>query len=256
MIRRFIALAAASALALAAGCSSGSSPKPLTATQKLTLRAEGRGPVIRLGLVDGLADAPGLVAIQKGYFQQALGPGVILQPVPYTSAAAETTALAASRLDAAYLDPVAAVRLWHASRGRLLRVVAGASSSGTAAKIPTAVLVVTARFLSARPARVTALLKGQVQGTDLLTADKAAAAAAAAAELTDLFGHSLPARQLTTSFAQLTFTDDPLATAMLGEARRAGMAGQGTSVDPLAGLFDLGPLNKLLRAVGQLAVPG
>jgi hypothetical protein len=46
---------------------------PLTAAQKLTLRAEDRGPVVRLGLAAGLADAPGLVAVQKGYFQQALG---------------------------------------------------------------------------------------------------------------------------------------------------------------------------------------
>lgn len=254
--KRLMAIAAAVTIALAAGCSSGSSSAPLTPAQKLTLRAEDRGPVVRLGLVGGLADAPGLVAAQKGYFQQALGATVILQPVPYTSAAAEARALAAARLDAAYLDPVTAVRLWQASRGRLLRVIAGASSGGTAAKVPVAVLVVTRSFLSAQPALVTALLKGQVQGTDLLTTDKVAAQAAATAELTDLFGHSRTARQITTGFAQLTYTDDPLATAMLAEARHAAAAGQLKSVASLAGLFDLDPLNRLLRAVGQLAVPG
>jgi hypothetical protein len=43
---------------------------------------------------------------------------------------------------------------------------------------------------------------------------------------------------------------------MLAEARHAAAAGQLKSVGSLAGLFDLDPLNKLLHAVGQLAVPG
>jgi ABC-type nitrate/sulfonate/bicarbonate transport system substrate-binding protein len=189
--------------------------------------------------------------VQKGYFQQDLGATVILQPVPYASAAAEAAALAAGQLDAAYLDPVTAVRLWQDSRGRLLRVIAGASSSGTAG-LPAAVLAVTARFLSAHPAMVTDLLKGQIQGTSLLTTDKPAAQAAAAAELTDLSGHSPPA----SSLAPFTYTDNPLAAAMLAEARHAAAAGQLHTVSSLAGLFDRGMLNKLLRAIGQLPIPG
>jgi NitT/TauT family transport system substrate-binding protein len=333
----------------AAGCSSPSS-RPLTASQKLTLRAEGRGPVLRLGLVDGLADAPGLVAVQKGYFQQDLGTGVIVQPVPFTSAAAEATALAAGRLDAAYADPVAAVRLWQASRGRMVRVIAGAASGGAelvvstkvtgpaalagktvaapagstqdaalgswlrqhavtasatagsasadgpaavqafragqvaggwelapfdaqmaadgghvlvnetalwpGGRFATAVLVVTVKFLSAHPAMVTGLLKAQVQASDLLTTDKTAAQAATATELTDLFGHSVPPPLLAASLAQLTYTNDPLASTMLAEARHAAAAGLLTTPRSLTGLFDLGPLNKLLRAAGQLPVPG
>jgi NitT/TauT family transport system substrate-binding protein len=274
VISRLAAVAAAAAAALAAaGCSSASLPKPLTATQKLTLRAEGRGPVLRLGLTDGLADAPGMVALQKGYFQQDLGDGVIVQPMPYASAADEATALTAGRLDAAYLDPVAAVQVWQASHGQLIKVVAGAASGGAelvvsakatgpgnlagksvavpadsaqdaalgswlrqhaislslaastargggaaavtafrtgqvtggwelapfdaqmaadgghvlvneAALWPdgryaTAVLVVTARFLTAHPAMVNALLKAHVQATDLLDTDRTLAQAAA-----------------------------------------------------------------------------
>jgi NitT/TauT family transport system substrate-binding protein len=344
-----MAVAAASAVALA-GCSSASPARPLTASQKLTLRAEGRGPVLRLGLVDGLVGAPGLVAVQKGYFQQDLGAEVILKPMPYATAAAEAKALAAGQLDAAYLDPVAAVRLWQDSRGRLIRVVAGAATGGAelvvstkvtgpgklagkavaapagsaqdaalglwlrqhaitasaatgrasadgaaavqafragqvaggwelapfdaqmaadgghvlvneaslwpGSRFATAVLVVTVKFLSAHPAMVTALLKGQVEGSDLLNTDRTAAQAAAGTELTDLFGHSLPAQLLTASFAQITFTNDPLAGTMLAEAQHAAAAGLLKPPESLAGLFDLGPLNKLLRAVGQATVPG
>jgi hypothetical protein len=43
-----------------------------------------------------------------------------LQPVPITSAAAEATALSAGRLNAAYLDPVAAMRC-QASGGGIYR---------------------------------------------------------------------------------------------------------------------------------------
>lgn len=351
VIRRLAAVTAASAVALAAaGCSSAPVSKPLTATQKLTLRAEGRGPVLRLGLADGLADAPGLVALQKGYFQQDLGSGVIVQPVPFASAAAEAAALATGRLDAAYLDPVTAVRQWQASHGRLIRVVAGAASGGaelvvrttvtgpaklagqtvatpagsaqdaalrswlhdhgvlasfaldsasqggTAAvqafragqvaavwelppfdtqmaadgghvlvdeatlwpggRFATAVLVVTTRFLAAHPAMVNAVLKAHIQGTDLLTTDRTLAQAAAGTELTDLYGASLPAPLLTASLAQLTFTNDPLTATILTETQHAAAAGLLKPTTSLTGLFDLGPLNKLLRAAGQVTVPG
>jgi NitT/TauT family transport system substrate-binding protein len=108
--------------------------------------------------------------------------------------------------------------------------------------------MVTVKFLSAHPAMVTALLKGHVQGSTLLNTDRAAAQASAAAELTDLFGRTLPAPLLTASFAQVTYTNDPLASSMLAEARNAAAAGLLTPPGSLAGLFDLAPLNTLLRA--------
>lgn len=350
VIRRLV-VAAVSAIALgAAGCSSAPASRPLTPSQRLAARAEGRGPVVRLGLADGITDAPGLVAVQKGYFQQDLGVRVMLQPVPFTSSAAEGTALSAGRLDAAYLDPVTAVRLWQASRGRMVRVVAGAASGGAelvvatkviglrslagmtvaapagsaqdaamrtwlrqhsvqasvaagnvgadgtsavkafrrghmaggwelapfdaqmtaegghvllneaslwpGGKYSTDVLVVTVEFLSAHPAMVGALLKGNVQGNDLLSTERTAAQAAAATELTDLFGQNFPPQLLAASFTQVTYTDDPLAATMLTEAQHAAAVGQLKPLRSLTGLFDLRLLNKLLHAAGQLPVPG
>ena len=123
-------------------------------------------------------------------------------------------------------------------------------------RFATAVLVVTARFLSAHPAMVNALLKGHVQGTDLLNTDRTLAQAAAGTEFTDLFGVSLPAPLLTASFAQITFTNDPLAATMLTETQHAAAAGLLKPTRSLAGLFDLSPLNKLLRAAGQITIPG
>ena len=123
-------------------------------------------------------------------------------------------------------------------------------------RFATAVFAVTARFLSAHPGMVNALLRAHVQATDLLETDRTLAQAAAGTEFTDLFGHSLPGPLLTASFAQITFTSDPLAETIMVEARHAAAAGQLKPAVSLAGLFDLGPLNTLLRAAGQVAVPG
>jgi NitT/TauT family transport system substrate-binding protein len=102
---------------------------------------------------------------------------------------------------------------------------------------------------------VSDLLKAHVQGTDLLTTDRTLAQAAAATEFTDLFGASLPVPLLTVSFAQLTFTSDPLAATILTETQHAAAAGLLRTAGALTGLFYLAPLNKLLRAAGLATVP-
>lgn len=123
-------------------------------------------------------------------------------------------------------------------------------------KYSTDVLVITVKFLSAHPAMVGALLKGHIQGNDLLSTERTAAQAAAATELTDLFGQNFPPQLLAASFTQVTYTDDPLPATMLTEAQHAAAVGQLKAPGSLTGLFDLRPLNELLRAAGQLPVPG
>lgn len=84
---------------------------------------------------------------------------------------------------------------------------------------------------------VGALLKGHIQGNDLLSTERTAAQAAAATELTDLFGQNFPPQLLAASFTQVTYTDDPLAATMLTEdhahrspARRSRRPAQTTRV--------------------------
>jgi NitT/TauT family transport system substrate-binding protein len=57
------------------------------------------------------------------------------------------------------------------------------------------------------------------------------------------------------SFAQITFTNDPLAATILTETQHSAAAGLLKPTRSLTGLFYLGPLNKLLRAAGLSAVP-
>src|SRR5450755_4187013 len=158
-------------------------------------------------------------------------------------------------------------RLWLASRGRLLKVVAGAAAGGHAlvngasrwpgGRFATAVLVVTQRFLAGRPALAGALLKGQIQASQLLNTDPGRGQAAVGTELTAQLGRGLPARLLASSFAQVTYTNDPLASSVLAEARHARTAGLPRPLSSsLAGLYSLGLLNMLLRSAGESPVPG
>jgi ABC-type nitrate/sulfonate/bicarbonate transport system substrate-binding protein len=228
------------------------------AAKRVALAADGGGSVVRIGVMPGLTGAAGLVGARLGYLQQALGPGVRLQLVPFTSVTAEGNALAAGRLDAAYADPVTVVRVWLASDRKLIKVLAGAAEvPGSQGGTTTALLVVTSKLLRTRSAVADAVLKGQIQAEQLLATDPVAALGAADAELASLGVHGAGYRQLASSFRRLRFTNDPQVASVLAQAKRAAARGQ---VQPLpssmAGLFDLGPLNKLLRAAGQSAVPG
>ncbi len=83
------------------------------------------GQVLRLGYLDDLGSVPALAALELGTFHSGLG-SVQVQPTGYLSDLDEANALEHGQLDAAYLDPVAAVQAWQASAPGSLKIVAGA----------------------------------------------------------------------------------------------------------------------------------
>jgi NitT/TauT family transport system substrate-binding protein len=118
----------------------------------------------------------------------------------------------------------------------------------------TAVLAVTSKFLAAHPAQVTGLLRGDLEAVRYLDTDPSPAHVAAAKQLTEAARTALPAAVLTAGFTQLQFTVNPLAATMFAEAQHAAAAAMVQPVPSLrvlAGLFDLGPLNQLLKAARQ-----
>ena len=117
----------------------------------------------------------------------------------------------------------------------------------------TTVLVVTQPFLKAHPAIVSDLLKGQIEANDYIAKDPSAAQAAANAELTALTGKGLKSSVLPAAFKEITFTVDPDASSLSTDAQQAQAVGLLTSTN-LTGIFDLGPLNQLLKAAGQSQV--
>jgi NitT/TauT family transport system substrate-binding protein len=117
-------------------------------------------------------------------------------------------------------------------------------------KFVTTNLVVTQAFLKAHPSTVNGLLKGQIQANSYINGNAAAAAQAANTELTELLGKGLASNVLSESLKYITFTNDPIASSLTTDAQHAVSVGLLKSVN-LSGIYDLGPINKLLQAEGQ-----
>jgi NitT/TauT family transport system substrate-binding protein len=339
-------LAVAGVLAVVAGCSSPPRPPAKVGGVVGGFSAD---RVLRLGYVPDVADSAVLVGLQSGALVAGLS-RMSLQPEPFGSVQEEMLALREGQLDAAYLDPVAAVAVWQSAHRFPVRIVAGAASGGAefvvrktitsaaqlahvkltapagsaqqaaadywlqahglralkpsevtvvpdsalvrafrsgriaggwepapadaelaaaggrvlvneaglwpGGRFATAVLVVTRRFLARDPGAVTGLLRGQLQADEFITSRRVSAEAIVQQELTARTGAALPPAVLASSFTQLSFTTNPDAVSVLAEARHAAAAGLVKPVRSLAGLFDLVPLNQVLRAAGQHPVSG
>jgi NitT/TauT family transport system substrate-binding protein len=112
-------------------------------------------------------------------------------------------------------------------------------------------LVATQAFITAHPAAISGLLKGQIEANQFIASNKQAAEAAANAELASLSGKSLKPAIVSAAFGQIAFTNDPIAASLTTDAQHAVSVGLLKPVQNLTAIYDLGPLNKLLSAAGQ-----
>ena len=120
-------------------------------------------------------------------------------------------------------------------------------------KFVTTNIVVAQSFLAAHPSVVTGLLKANIQAINFIHSNTSAAETAANAELTALTGKGLKSSVLPLAFKQITFTNDPIASSLATDAKHAEAVGLLKPVN-LNGIYDLGPLNALLKADGQAQV--
>jgi NitT/TauT family transport system substrate-binding protein len=118
-------------------------------------------------------------------------------------------------------------------------------------KFVTTNLVVSQSFLKAYPSTVNGLLKGQIEANSYINANATAAANVANAELTKLLGKGLKPNVLSAALPYIHFTNDPIASSLMTDAQHAVAVGLLTPVKNLSGIYDLGPLNALLKADGQ-----
>ena len=109
-------------------------------------------------------------------------------------------------------------------------------------------------FLAAHPSVVNGLLKGQIDANNFIQQNKSAAETAANAELTSITGKGLKPAILAAAFAQIKFTNDPIASSLATDAQHAVAVGLLSPVKNLTGIYDLGPLNTLLQAAGDPTV--
>ncbi len=117
----------------------------------------------------------------------------------------------------------------------------------------TTLLIVTQSFLTAHPAVVSDLLKGQIEANDYIAKDTSAAQASANTELTALTGKGIKSSILPAAFKEITFTNDPDASSLATDAQQAKAVGLLKTTN-LSGIFDLGPVNELLQAAGESQV--
>lgn len=111
-------------------------------------------------------------------------------------------------------------------------------------------VVVSQTFLTAHPDIVEAVLRGSVATNAWITSHHDQAEQAVNAQLRKLSGKPLPAAVLDSAFRNIKPTDDPLAATLQQEAGHAVKAGLLQRPD-LKGIYDLTPLNKVLKAEGR-----
>ncbi|MFB4421086.1 aliphatic sulfonate ABC transporter substrate-binding protein [Streptomyces sp. QL37] len=111
-------------------------------------------------------------------------------------------------------------------------------------------IIVSQKFLSEHPDVVDAVLRGTVNTNKWINANPDEAKASANAALEELSGKALPAEVLDPAWKSIQITDDPLAATLEAQADHAVKAGLLEKPD-LDGIYDLKPLNKILKAAGQ-----
>lgn len=111
-------------------------------------------------------------------------------------------------------------------------------------------IIVSQKFLDAHPDVVEAVLRGTVNTNKWINANPEKAKASANTALEKLSGKALPAEILDPAWESIKITDDPLAATLDAQAQHAVKAGLLDEPD-LKGIYDLKPLNKVLKAAGE-----
>ncbi|MFF6779117.1 ABC transporter substrate-binding protein [Streptomyces sp. NPDC012637] len=111
-------------------------------------------------------------------------------------------------------------------------------------------VIVSQKFLAEHPDVVEAVLRGSVKTNAWITANSDRAKASANAKLKELTGKPLGDKVIDGAWPSIRFTDDPLAATLQAQADHAVKAGLLKEPD-LVGIYELKPLNKVLKAEGR-----
>jgi sulfonate transport system substrate-binding protein len=88
------------------------------------------GERVRVGYFPNLAHAPAIVGLAHGSFARALGESTSIETRVFNAGPAEIEALFAGEIDLGYVGPAPGITGFVRSKGRALRVVAGAAMGG------------------------------------------------------------------------------------------------------------------------------
>ena len=121
----------------------------------------------------------------------------------------------------------------------------------------TTVLVVRKQFAEQYPTAVKDLVEGQVAANKFINLHPAQAQQIVNGQFTVLAGKPLAQSVITAAWKNITFTDNPIASSWLVDARHANAVGLSVGTLSVNGIFDLAPLNQVLSAdhLAQVPVP-
>lgn len=119
--RSFLAVSAGAILAAACGSSNKESE---------TGSGSGEAGTLRLGYFPNVTHAQPNVGLERGTYQQALGEGTRVEAKTFNAGPSVIEAMFAGALDASYVGPNPAINGYVQSRGKEVRIVAGATSGG------------------------------------------------------------------------------------------------------------------------------
>jgi sulfonate transport system substrate-binding protein len=122
-------------------------------------------------------------------------------------------------------------------------------------KFVTTQLIARTDFIKDHPDLVNDLLAAQIQANDYIAQNNDAAKQEVGSFLADVTQTEIPAKVLDPAWAQLTFTNDPIANSLVESKDHAVDVGLIDDTD-LADLYNLDPINKLLSAAGEDEVAG
>lgn len=157
------------------------------------------------------------------------------------------TAFKAKRISGAWVPEPWVTRLAQEAGGTVL---VDERDEWPGGRFVTTQLVVRTAFAKQHPDVVRKLLEGHIEAVERAMAGGDAATSAANGQLAALTGKPLSDAVLDAAWANLEFTVDPIASSLRTSALRAEDLGLLEPVD-LDGIYDLGPLNALLKAAGK-----
>jgi NitT/TauT family transport system substrate-binding protein len=118
----------------------------------------GGSVTLRLGYFPNLTHATALVGVKNGFFQDALGAAATLDTHTFNAGGDAVTAILSGSIDAAFIGPNPTTNAYAQSRGKAVRVIAGATSGG-------ALLVVRPTITSDAQLRGTKIADPQLGGS-------------------------------------------------------------------------------------------
>jgi len=131
-MKKLIGLFLFSAFVLASAGCGDDDDRTSTATNPPggTQVAEEENVTLRLGYFPNITHSQPIVGLQRGIYEEILGPKVTLDTETFNAGPSAIEALFAGAIDATYIGPNPAINGYAQSDGEALRIVAGATSGG------------------------------------------------------------------------------------------------------------------------------